>query len=255
MVRVFVSGSSTGLGLLAGKEMMAAGHHVVFHARDAARAEDLRRDVPQPTSIVTGDLSTIRGALEIANQVNTHGPLDAVIHNAGVGYGGARRQTPDGFPDTFAVNVLAPYILTSVLDRPKRLVYLSSDMHLGVEPHLDDALWKTRRWNGSLAYSESKLYVTALTFAIAPIWPDVASNAVDPGWVPTRMGGHGAPDDLGEGYATQVALATSDDSRFSRLTGQYLHHMAIREPAMAARDAAFQARLLDLCRELSGTGL
>ena len=254
MARVFVSGSSTGLGLLAGKELLASGHDAVFHARNAARAEDLRQEVPQATSIVVGDISTIGGALDIADQVNALGAMDAVIHNAGVGYGGALKRTPDGFPDILAVNVLAPYILTAVLSRPKRLVYLSSGMHR-VEPHLDDALWQTRRWNGSLAYSESKLYVTALSFAIARLWPHVASNAVDPGWVPTRMGGPGAPDDLGKGSATQVALATSDDSRFSRLTGQYLHHMALREPSRVARDVAFQDRLLDLCREFTGIAL
>ena len=133
-------------------------------------------------------------------------------------------------------------------------MYLSSGMHR-TEPHLDDILWQTRRWNGSLAYSESKLYVTALSFAVARLWPDVASNAVDPGWVPTRMGGAGAPDDLGKGAATQVALATSDDSRLSRLTGQYLHHMAPREPSRVTRDVAFQDRLLDLCRDLTGMTL
>jgi NAD(P)-dependent dehydrogenase (short-subunit alcohol dehydrogenase family) len=254
MARVFISGSSTGLGLLAGKELLASGHDVVFHARNAARAEDLRREVPQATSIVAGDIGTIGGALDIAKQVNAYGAMDAVIHNAGVGYGGNPKRTAEGFPDIMAVNVLAPYILTSVMIRAKRLVYLSSGMHRA-EPHLEDILWQTRRWNGSLAYSESKLYVTALSFAVARLCPDVRSNAVDPGWVPTRMGGAGAPDDLGKGAATQVALATSDDSRLSRLTGQYLHHMAPREPIRVARDVAFQDRLLDLCRELTGMAL
>ena len=178
--------------------------------------------------------------------------MDAVIHNAGVGYGGALKRTPEGHPHILAVNVLAPYILTAAMNRPKRFVYLSSGMHR-TEPHLDDILWQTRRWNGSLAYSESKLYVTALSFAVARLWPDVASNAVDPGWVPTRMGGPSAPDDLGKGAATQVALATSDDSR-SRLTGQYLHHMAPREPSRVTRDVV-PDRLLDLCRELTGIAL
>jgi NAD(P)-dependent dehydrogenase (short-subunit alcohol dehydrogenase family) len=254
MARVFVSGSSTGLGLLAGKELLASGHDVVFHARNATRAEDLRREVAQATSIMVGDIGTIGGALGIAEQVNALGAMDAVIHNAGVGYGANLQRTPDGFLDILAINVLAPYILTAAMSRPKRLVYLSSGMHR-TEPHLDDILWRTRRWNGSLAYSESKLYVTALSFAIARLWSDVTSNAVDPGWVPTRMGGSGAPDDLDEGCATQVALATSDDSRFSRLTGQYLHHMATQEPSRVARDVVFQDRLLDLCRELTGIAL
>ena len=254
MARVFVSGSSTGLGLLAGQELLAKGHDVVFHARDAARAEDLRRDVPQATSVVVGDIGTIGGTLDVAARVDALGTLDAVIHNAGVGYGAARRPTADGLPDTFAVNVLAPYILTAVIGRPKRLVYLSSSMHR-VEPHLDDALWRTRAWDGSRAYSESKLYVTALGIAVARLWPDVASNAVDPGWVPTRMGGQGAPDDLDGGYTTQVALATADTGRLVGLTGQYVHHMVVEEPAKAARDVKLQDRLLALCRELSGVVL
>ena len=163
---------------------------------------------------------------------------------------GPSSATSDGLPDILAVNVLAPYILTAAMSRPKRLVYLSSGMHR-TEPHLDDILWQTRRWNGSLAYSESKLYVTALSFAVARLWPDVPSNAVDPGWVPTRMGGPARRTISAKAAATQVALATSDDSRLSRLTGQYLHHMAPREPSSVARDVAFQDRLLDLCRELT----
>jgi NAD(P)-dependent dehydrogenase (short-subunit alcohol dehydrogenase family) len=254
MARVFISGSSTGPGLLARKELLASGHDVVFHARNAARAEDLRREVPQATSTVAGDIGTIGGALDIAKQVNAYGAMDAVIHNAGVVYGGNPKRTAEGLPDIMAVNVLAPYILTAVLSRLRRLVYLSSGMHR-TEPHLDDILRQTRRWNGSLAYSESKLYVTALSFAVARLCPDFRSNAVDPGWVPTRMGGAGAPDDLGKGAATQVALALSDDRRLSRLTGQYLHHMAPRESIRVDRDVAFQDRLLDLCCELTGMAL
>ena len=254
MARVFVSGSSTGLGLLTGKELLASSHNVVFHARNTARAEDLRREAPDATAIVVGDIGTIGGALDIADEVNAHGDMDAVIHNAGVGYGGVLKRTAKGHPDILAVNVLAPYILTAVLSRPKRHVYLSSGMHR-TEPHLDDILWQTRRWNGSLAYSESKLYVTALSFAIARYSPDVTANAVDPGWVPHRMGGPSAPDDLVEGCATQVALATSADNRLSGLTGEYLHHMATQAPSKATRDVDFQDRLLDVCRELTGIAL
>src|SRR5918997_1021861 len=99
MARVFVSGSSTGLGLLAGKDLLALGHDVVFHARSAARAEDLRREAPQASHIVVGDISTISGTSDIADQVNALGAMDAVIHNAGVDYGTALKRTPDGFPD------------------------------------------------------------------------------------------------------------------------------------------------------------
>ena len=96
--------------------------------------------------------------------------------------------------------------------------------------------------------------MTALSFAIARYWPDVTANSVDPGWVPTRMGGPGHPT-IVEGCATQVALATSDDSRASGLTGEYLHHMATRAPSKVAREVDFQERLLDVCRELTGIAL
>ena len=200
---------------------------------------------------MVGDVSTVSGALDLADQVNALGPVDAVIHHAGVGYGGSLRQTADGFPDIFAVNVLAPYILTARISGPKRLVYLSSSMHR-VSPNLHDVLWRRRRWNGSLAYSESKLLVTALAFAVARLRPEVRANAVDPGWVPTRMGGQGAPDDLGEGCATQVALATSCEPAVAGLTGQSLYHMAVQQPDGNTQDTRLQDRLLDTCQGLSG---
>ena len=129
-----------------------------------------------------------------------------MIYNAGVGYRETRRlETEDGLPHVFAINVLAPYILTALIDRPKRLVYLSSGMHRGADPHLDDLLWIKRPWRGSEAYAESKLHDVLLAFAIARRWPDVRSNALEPGWVPTRMGGPGAPDDMSEAHVTQVA--------------------------------------------------
>ena len=254
MARIFVSGSATGLGLLAGKELLANGHDAIFHARNAARAEDIKREVDDASSIVVGDISTASGALVLADQVNALGPVDAVIHNAGVGYGGSLRPTADGFPDIFAVNVLAPYILTARISGPNRLVYLSSGMHR-VSPNLDDVLWRTRRWNGSSAYSESKFLVTALAFAVARLRPEVRANAVDPGWVPTRMGGRGAPDDLGKGCATQVALATSSEPTVAELTGQYLYHMAVQQPDGNTRDTSLQDRLLDICQGLSGVRL
>jgi NAD(P)-dependent dehydrogenase (short-subunit alcohol dehydrogenase family) len=253
MARIFVSGSSTGLGLLAGKELLAKGHDVIFHARNAARTEGIERELADAPSIVIGDIGTVSGALDVADQVNALGPVDAVIHNAGVA-GGLLRPTADGIPDIFAVNVLAPYILTARIGSPNRLIYLSSGMHR-VLPDLDDVLWRSRRWNGSSAYSESKFFVTALAFAVARLRPEVRANAVDPGWVPTRMGGRGAPDDLGEGCATQVALATSSESRVAELTGQYLHHMAVRQPDKHTRVTALQDQLLDICQRLSGVRL
>lgn len=239
---------------MAGKDLLAAGHEVIFHARNRARAGELKREVPGASKIVVGDISTVAGAMNIADQVNAIGRVDAVIHNAGLGADTALRLTSDGVPDLFGVNVLAPYVLTAQIDGPTRNIYLSSDMHY-VSPNLDDPLWCNRRWNGYAAYSESKLYATALAFAVARLRPEVRSNAVDPGWVPTRMGGPEAPDDLEHGAATQVALAMNEDDVLSRHSGQYFYHMAVREPERSTRDSRLQEHLLTLCQELSGVSI
>ena len=158
-------------------------------------------------------MSTIAAMRSVAEQANRLGRFDAVIHNVAVGYRErTRAETEDGLPLLVAVNVMVPYVLTALMQRPARLVYLSSGMHQHASAHLDDLLWKTRRWEGSQAYAESKLHDALLAFAMARRWPDVKSNVVEPGWVATRMGGPNAPDDLDQGHRTQAWLAASDDA-------------------------------------------
>ena len=152
---------------------------------------------------MVGDLARIAEMRGVAEQVNRLGRFDAVIHNAAVGYQQPRTETEDGLPQLFAVNALAPYVLTALVERPERLVYMSSGMHRGAEASLEDVAWTRRRWRGAEAYAESKLQNLLLAFAVARRWPGVRSNAVNPGWVPTKMGGPGAPDDLEEGCRTR----------------------------------------------------
>jgi NAD(P)-dependent dehydrogenase (short-subunit alcohol dehydrogenase family) len=251
MARIFISGSSAGLGLMAGQLLAEQGHQVVLHARNGKRADDIREALPGVEAVVTGDLEWIAGAKDVAGQVNELGRFDAVIHNAAVGYQEGHRITIDGLPHVFAVNTLAPYVLTALIEPPKRLVYLSSGMHQHAHANLDDALWRKRPWNGPTAYSESKLHDTMLAFAVARLWPGVQSNALEPGWVPTRMGGAGAPDDLDEGHRTQAWLAASDDPE-AQTTGGYFHHLAPRQPNPQVYDVRLQDRLLDVCQEISG---
>lgn len=191
---------------------------------------------------VVGDLSDLEQTRGVADQVNGLGRMDAVIHNAGVGSG----------PHVLPVNVVAPYLLTALIHRPQRLVYLSSSMHNGGRADLTDLDWRGCRATGS--YSDSKLYVTTLAMTVARIWPDVLSNAVDPGWVPTKMGGPGAPDDLRLGHLTQEWLATSDDPQ-ARTTGGYWHHQQRTQPAPAARDRQFQDDLLAALARFTGVPL
>jgi NAD(P)-dependent dehydrogenase (short-subunit alcohol dehydrogenase family) len=157
----------------------------------------------------------------------------------------------DGLPLVFATNTLAPYILTALIARPKRLVYLSSGMHRQGDTSLRDLLWKERSWNGSQAYADSKLHDVILAFAVARKWPDVVSNATEPGWVATKMGGPGAPDDLEAAPETQVWLATSDEPG-AQVTGQFFYHMKRRAAEPAASSASIQDRLLAECARISG---
>ena len=146
---------------------------MIVHARSAERVtavEDLTR---LGAKVVVGDLSDLDQTRGVADQVNQLGAVDAVIHNAGVA--GGRQVLP--------VNIVAPYVLTALIDRPQRLVYLSSGMHRGGRSDLADLDWSGQRRAGS--YSDSKLFVTTLAVAVAGLWPDVLQQCGRP-----RLGAH-----------------------------------------------------------------
>jgi len=255
MARVFVTGSSTGLGLMAAHLLIEQGHRVVIHGRDKARAADAMAAAPRAEAVVTGDLSQLAGMKAVASEANRTGRFDAVIHNAGIGYREPHRvETGDGIEEIFAVNVLAPYVLTALMTPPQRLVYLSSGMHHGATANFDDLLWTRRAWAGAPAYAESKLYDVMLAFAVARLWPNVHSNALEPGWVPTRMVGPSAPDDITKAHLTQVWLAVSNDA-LAQSSGEYFFHQALRTPNPVAKDVGAQHRLLEACAKLSGVKL
>ena len=251
MARVLITGSSEGLGLMAGRLLVEQGHEVTLHARNAAREKDTRAALPAAREVVVGDLSSIDEMRSVARQANALGRFDAVIHNAGMGHRVPRGpETPDGLSQLFAVNVLAPYLLTALITRPERLVYLSSGLHRGGRPELDDPQWTARRWNAMQAYSDSKLFDVVLAFALARHWPSVLSNALEPGWVPTKMGGPGAPDDLSLAPVTQAWLAVSAEPA-ATVTGSYFYHQRPRDANPVARSAELQDALLDRCASLA----
>jgi NAD(P)-dependent dehydrogenase (short-subunit alcohol dehydrogenase family) len=254
MSRIFITGSADGLGRAAAQELIAGGHEVVVHARSDERARRLNESLAGAAAIVIGDLASAAETRAVADQVNAIGRMDAVIHNAGIYIESTRGETPEGHATVLAVNTLAPYLLTALIARPDRLVYLSSGMHRGGEGSLRDIDWTVRRWQATQAYCETKLHVAALAAALERRWPDVLSNAVDPGWVPTRMGGPSATDDLQAGHQTQAWLAASNDAA-ARVSGGYWHHKKRQEPAGEVSDPDFQEKLLARVAELTGVAL
>ena len=98
---------------------------------------------------------------------------------------------------------------------------------------------------------DAQMAVHRVALAVARLWPDVASNAVDPGWVPTRMGGPHAPDDFQLGYLTQVWLATSDEPG-AKVSGSYWHHHQQLPAPAAASDPQFQDTLVSTLEQLTG---
>lgn len=211
MTRILITGSSDGLGQMAAAFLIRQGHQVVLHARNEKRAQDARKSVPGAEAIVTADLSRMEETKQLAAEVNALGRFDAIIHNAGI-YRGTGQEI-------ITVNTLAPYILTCLIQKPQRLIYLSSGMHLSGHPSLS----RITSGSGNISYSDSKLYVVLFCKAVARKWPGVYANAVDPGWVPTKMGGPGAPDDLEKGFETQAWLAVSTDDK-AKVSGRYFFH-------------------------------
>jgi NAD(P)-dependent dehydrogenase (short-subunit alcohol dehydrogenase family) len=237
MARIFITGSADGLGHLTAKALINQGHTVVLHARNAERSRDAIKKNPKAENVLTGDLSDMEETIQLAHQANESGAFDTVIHNAGV------YQVPG--KQIFSVNTIAPYILTCLIKKPQRLIYLSSGMHQSGRLNVE------KLNSGSISYSDSKLHVLLLCKAVARKWPKVYANAVDPGWVPTKMGGQGAPDDLQKGYETQVWLAVSNDEK-AKVTGRYFFHQQERRSNSEADDVEAQEKFLDVCGKITG---
>lgn len=244
--RILITGSTAGLGQLAAARLLARGHRVVAHARDARRAADVRRDLPGLETVVTGDLRNLDQTRALASQINELGAFDTIIHNAGE-YG----LTGEEMLNT---NSLSPYLLTTLIEAPSHLVYVTSELHLGGNLALEEV----RSGGTDVTYDDTKLQVLTLAMAVARRRPDVRVNAVRPGWVPTLMGFHNgphAPDDLRGGYMSHVWLAEGITPA-SRASGEFFFH---QKPETAvhrsARSTSAQDDLLSAYEERTGVRL
>jgi NAD(P)-dependent dehydrogenase (short-subunit alcohol dehydrogenase family) len=248
---IWVTGSSAGIGRETASALLHLGHRVVLHARNEQRAEEVEQAVPGAAAVVIGDLASLEETKALAMAAEKEGPFDAVIHNAGMGGVTRRALTVDGLDPVFQVNALAPYVLTALVGPTGRLVYLSSGLHYqgSFDPgHLEQ---QRRISDGMRAYCDSKFCDVLLAFGMARKWPTTLSNAVDPGWVKTSMGGRGAPDPVSLGADTQVWLTSSDEPA-ALVSGRYWRRRREQSANPAAYDERLQDGFLEACAALSG---
>lgn len=248
MVRVFITGSTDGIGQAAAKLLAEQGHQVVLHARNADRAASAKATIPNAAAVLVGNLSSIEETKKLAKDANNAGPFDVIVHNAGIGYGStaSREITSDKISAVFAVNTLAPYILTCLMDKPKsRLLFMSSDSHYSGDETLKNA-------TQSHSYGNTKLHDTMLAKAFARRWTDIQVLSMHPGWVKTKMGGSSAPVQLSEPAKALASWVAGEGSLTKATSGAFVTTSGESRPHPGADNLSKQEELLEICQSVSG---
>ncbi|CAD0111539.1 unnamed protein product [Aureobasidium uvarum] len=251
-MRILITGSSDGLGLLTANLLSKRSHQIVIHARNPSRATDAKTACPSATACVIGDLSTLSGIRAFATEADKQGPYDAIMHNAGL-YLGPFRRTEDGLPALVAVNTLAPYMLACLMKKPGRLVFVSSGLHQNGDAGLKDMTWQQRdeeHWNSGQAYADSKLHNVMFGFAFQRHY-GIPCVSVDPGWVKTKMGGPNAMDDLDAAVETFAMVCEGSGEANKKETGHY-YQMRERGFREEAADEKTQEKLLKILEGITG---
>lgn len=247
MVRVFITGSTDGIGQAAAKLLIDQGHEVTLHARNADRAASAQAALPKARGVLVGDLKSISETKQLARDANAAGPFDAIVHNAGIGYGStsSKEVTSDNISAVFAVNTLAPYILTCLMEKPTtRLLFMSSDSHWGGDESLRNA-------EQSHSYGNSKLHDVMLAKAFARRWDDIQVISMHPGWVRTKMGGMAAPGSVSSSAKALSGWCSGENSLAKVKSGAFVTTGGESSPHSGSENVDKQEELLGLCKRIS----
>jgi NAD(P)-dependent dehydrogenase (short-subunit alcohol dehydrogenase family) len=252
MVRVFITGSADGIGQAAAQRLVEQGHQVILHARNAKRSADAMSAVPGAAGIVVADLKSVAEIKQLAKDADALGPFDAIIHNAGIGYGATASTeiTADGVSAVFSVNTLAPYMLVCLMAMPKsRLMIMSSDGHLRGDASL-------RSITKSFSYEDSKVHDIMLADAFARRWGDeIQIVSMHPGFVRTKMGGSDAPDGLEEPTAALAAWAAGEGELAVMKSGTFFRPSGVIEKLRGIEIIEKQEELLKICKGVSNVSV
>jgi NAD(P)-dependent dehydrogenase (short-subunit alcohol dehydrogenase family) len=252
MATICITGATDGIGLATAERLLAAGHRVLVHARSEERGravvDRLAEQGGADVALVTGDLASLAEVEGLAKQIREQGPLDVLVNNAGVWVrGDTPRRSADGFETTFAVNVLAPHLLTARLagHLGSRLVWLGSGMAGSGHPDADDPGAAT---DPHRAYADSKASDVLLAQAWGRRLDGVASVAVDPGWVKTKLASAGAPGTVDSSADSLTYLCTEADLG----QGPYWRGRRTITVPKQLRDDAYADALAATCDRLAG---
>ena len=272
---VLVTGGTGGIGRATALSLATMGAHLAITGRDRERSEDAAREIRAAgagrVDVFVADMSSQSEVRRLADEVLQGLPrIDVLVNNVG-GYWNTRHVTADGLERTFALNHLAPFLLTSLLlDRlkesaPARVVTVSSGAQAMGRIDFDD-LQGERSYSGARAYSQSKLANVLFTYELARRLPAsaVTANSLHPGVVRTSFG---ADDPAGvqrllvplvrpfmktpaQGAATSIHLASSPD--VEGVTGRYFANSKPRRSSKRSYDEAAAARLWQVSADLVG---
>jgi NAD(P)-dependent dehydrogenase (short-subunit alcohol dehydrogenase family) len=273
---ILVTGATGGIGFIAARTLAMMGANVVIVGRDPAKAQASVARIQRETgatsvNALTADLSSMQEVRRLAAEFQAQYPrLDVLLNNAGAVFL-SRQTTVDGYERTFALNHLAPFLLTHLLldrlkaDAPARVVTVSSMAHRGQTIDVDDVNQTRRGYSAWRAYGESKLANIMFTYALARRLEGsgVTANTLHPGFVATGFARNNGPlwqvamslvrpfaISPERGAQTSIYLASSPD--VAALSGRYFVNSKPATSSQASYDVATQERLWTLSEQMTG---